>query len=46
MTLSRKEAQEVLGVSHTHLAKMINRGHIKLIDNKIPLGSVARYLCG
>lgn len=46
MTLSRKEAQEVLGVSHTHLAKMISRGHIKLIDNKIPLGSVARYLCG
>jgi len=46
MTLSKKETQELLNVSHTHLAKIIARGHIKIVDNKIPIGSVARYLCG
>ena len=46
MMLSRKEAQKVLGVSHTHLTKIIQRGHIKLVDNKVPIGSIASYLCG
>lgn len=46
MTLSKKEAQELLSVSHSHLSKIILRGHIKLVDNKIPLGSIASYLCG
>lgn len=46
MTLTRQEASEILNVSLPHLRGIIRKGHIKVQDGKIPLGSVANYLCG
>lgn len=46
MTLTKKQASEALGVSFTHLQKMIRNKHITECDGKIPIGSVAKYLCG
>ena len=46
MTLSKKEAAEALGISRVHLDKIIAKGHLKIQDGKIPIGSIASYLCG
>ncbi|MGM9551956.1 MAG: hypothetical protein ACI3XA_06825 [Clostridia bacterium] len=46
MTMTKKQAREALGVSFTHLQKMIENKHIVVVDGKIPIGSVAKYLCG
>lgn len=46
MTMTKKQAAEALGVSYTHLQRMIAKKHITEMDNKIPIGSVAKYLCG
>ena len=46
MTMTKKQAMEALGVSFTHLQKMIANKHITESDGKIPIGSVAKYLCG
>ena len=46
MTLTKKQAAEALDVSLTHLNTIISKGHLKIQDGKIPIGSLARYLCG
>ena len=43
--MSKKEAEEMLGVSRKTLLKMIDKGELKAIGNKIPIASVARALC-
>lgn len=45
-TMSRTQAAEALGVSRPHLNKIIQKQHLKIQDGKIPIGSVASYLCG
>lgn len=46
MTLTKKQAAAVLDVSITHLNTIISKGHLKIQDGKIPIGSIASYLCG
>ena len=46
LLMNRGQACEALGISRDYLAVLIAKGHIKLSGNKIPLGSVAGYLCG
>jgi hypothetical protein len=46
MMMSRGQVTEMLGVSRSTLAVAIKNGHIKVIDGKVPIGSVANYLCG
>lgn len=45
-TMTRGQACEALGVSRPTLRTMIGKNHIKVQDGKIPIGSVASYLCG
>lgn len=45
-TLTKKQASEALGVSFPHLQGIIARKHLSVVDGKIPIGSVANYLCG
>lgn len=45
-TMTKKQASEALGVSFHHLQKIIANKHITVVDGKIPIGSVVRYLCG
>ena len=45
-TMTRLMAAEILNVSPKHLRKIIKKGHIKVQDGKIPIGSIASYLCG
>ena len=46
LLMDRGQACEALSVSRDHLARLIAKGSISLDKNKIPIGSVARYLCG
>ena len=46
MLMAKIQVAEALGISRTHLDKVIRKGHIKVQDGKIPIGSVASYLCG
>ena len=46
MTLTQKETAQVLGISLGYLTKLINAKKISLVCGKIPIGSVASYLCG
>ena len=46
LLLNRGQACEALGISRDYLAVLIAKGDIKLLNSKIPIGSVARYLCG
>ena len=46
LTMTRKEAAIFLNVSLPFLDKLINKGIIKAPGGKIPLGSIASYLCG
>ena len=46
MMMTKVQASEALGISKPHLDKVIRNNHIKLQDGKIPIGSVASYLCG
>lgn len=45
-TLTRTQAAECLGISRQYLGEIIQKGHIKIQDSKIPIGSIASYLCG
>lgn len=45
-TLTRQMAQEVLGISYPTLRKAIKEKRITVQNGKIPIGSIARYLCG
>lgn len=44
--MSKSEAAAALSVSRSHLNEIIRKGHIKVSDGKIPIGSVTSYLCG
>lgn len=46
LTMTKKQTAEAIGVSRVHLDKIIAKGHIKMQDGKVPVGSVASYLCG
>ena len=46
MVLDKKQAKEILGISLNFLNKLIREGYIKIAGGKIPLGSVANYICG
>ena len=46
LLLNKGQACEALSVSRDYLAILIAKGDIKLSGKKIPLGSIARYLCG
>ena len=46
MLMSKKEACPLLSVSLPHLNKLISQGKIKYDNGKIPIGSIASYLCG
>ena len=46
LMLTKKQTAEAMGVSRVHLDRIIAKGHIKIQDGKIPVGSVASYLCG
>lgn len=43
---SRGQVCDALGIGRDHLSRLIIKGKITLDENKIPIGSVARYLCG
>lgn len=45
LLMSRGQACEVMGISRDYLSMLISKGKIKLSENKIPIGSVANYLC-
>lgn len=44
--LTRVQVGEILGISQPHLRKLIQKKHIAVCDGKIPIGSVASYICG
>lgn len=47
MSLSKGETIELLGISYPTLQKLIKKGSLKSdCCGKIPLGSLASYLCG
>ena len=46
LLMDRGQACEALGISRDYLAKLIAKGDIRLERNKIPIRSVAKYLCG
>ena len=45
-TMTKGQAAKAIGVSRGHLDKIIARGRIKVQDGKVPIGSIASYLCG
>ena len=44
--MTQKQAAEILGVSQSHIKKLIKSGYIKTVGTLIPLGAVARVICG
>ena len=47
MSLSKGETVDLLGITYPSLQKLIKKGEIKTdCCGKIPLGSLASYLCG
>ena len=46
LLLTRSAAAEFLSISRPHLNKLIREKAIKVQENKIPIGSIASYLCG
>ena len=46
MMMTKGMVAEALGISYPHLKKIINNGRLKVSDGKIPIGSLANYLCG
>lgn len=45
LTLTKKEAAKILDCSLNYLKKLMQDGYIKDKGGKIPLGSIASYLC-
>ena len=45
-TMTKRTAAVAVGVSYSHMCEIVKKGHIKVQDGKIPIGSVASYLCG
>lgn len=46
LVMSKVEVAKILGISRGKLDDMIIGGEIKMQGGKIPIGSVANYLCG
>ncbi len=47
MSLSKGETVDLLGITYPSLQKMIKKGELKAdCCGKIPIGSLASYLCG
>lgn len=48
LMLSRRQVARTLSISHSRVGELIARGALEVdkATNKIPIGSVARYLCG
>ena len=46
LVMNKVEVARVLGISRGKLDDMIFEGEIKMQSGKIPIGSVANYLCG
>jgi hypothetical protein len=46
MLSTRQEAGKFLDMGQQNLRREIAKGRLKLVDNKIPIGSIASYLCG
>lgn len=46
LVMTKLETAKVLGISRGKLDDMIFEGEIKMQSGKIPIGSVANYLCG
>ena len=44
--MTQKQAAEALGISQSHIKTLIKSGHIKTVGTLVPLGAVARVLCG
>ena len=44
--MTQKQAAEELGISTKHLRDLIKDGYIKTVGTLVPLGAVARLLCG
>ena len=44
--MTQKQVAEALGISQSHVKTLIKSGHIKTVGTLIPLGSVARVICG
>lgn len=45
LLMTRGQACKALGCSRDYLAELIIKGEIDLKDNKVTLGSIARYIC-
>ena len=46
LMLTKKQTAEILNCGKNAVPRIISKGHLKVIDGKIPIGSVASYLCG
>lgn len=46
MTLSKTQAARALNIGKEKLYELIRKKHITVQDGKIPIGSIASYLCG
>ena len=44
--MTQKQAAEELGISTKHLRALIKAGQVKAVGTLIPIGAVARLLCG
>lgn len=44
--MTQKQAAQELGVSQSHIKTLIKGGHIKPVGTLIPIGAIARILCG
>ena len=46
LLMSKTQAARALGIGKDRLAVIIRKKHIAVQDGKIPIGSLASYLCG
>lgn len=46
LSLNKSEAADLIDVNRAELNEMISKGIIVIKNKKIPLGSIASYLCG
>ena len=46
LVMTKKETAKTIGVSRGTLDLMIAEGDIKMQNGKIPIGTIANYLCG
>lgn len=46
LVLNKRQTAELLGISRNKLYDLIDDGCIKQLGDKIPIGSIASFLCG